>query len=131
MGRLDRSSLDTEWTRSRDRLAEVLGAAPDVASVPGGYVTPAVIESAARAGYRILLTSEPRSRPSSAGSMLVMGRYAIWSTTSAATAARYARGDALACWRLLLEWKAKTAAKRLSPALYDRARRVRARSRPA
>ena len=127
MGRLDRRSIDREWSESRDLLKEIFGDAPDIASVPGGFVTPAVIESAACAGYRILLTSEPRSRARRAGSMLLMGRYAIWSTTPAVTAAKYAQGDLLARWRLLLEWKAKTAAKRLSPNLYERARSVRAR----
>lgn len=129
MGRLDPETIDREWVESRALLAEILGEAPDIASVPGGFVTPAVIDSAARAGYRVLLTSEPRSVPRQAGSILVVGRYAIWSTTAAATAAAYARGDTAARWRLLLEWKAKTAAKRLSPYLYERARGVRARRR--
>jgi peptidoglycan/xylan/chitin deacetylase (PgdA/CDA1 family) len=127
MGRLDRQSIDREWVESRARLAEILGEPPRIASVPGGFVTPAVIDSAARAGYGILLTSEPRSRPRRVGPLLVMGRYAIWSRTPAAIAARYARGDLLACGRLLIEWKAKTTAKRLSPALYERVRRGRAR----
>ena len=126
MGRLHRQSIDREWSESRALLAEILGATPDIASVPGGFVTPSVIDSAARAGYRILLTSEPRSRPRRRGSILVLGRYAIWSSTPAATAARYARGDPWACRRLLIEWKAKTCAKRLSPTLYERARMLRA-----
>ena len=65
MGRLDQRSIDREWTASRALLAEILGEAPEIASVPGGFVTPVVIDSAYRAGYRILLTSEPRSRPRS------------------------------------------------------------------
>jgi hypothetical protein len=107
-------------------LTDILGEPPGIASVPGGFVTQEVIDSASRAGYRVLLTSEPRSRERRAGSIIVIGRYAIWSTTPAATAARYARGDAIARWRLLLEWKAKTAAKRLSPTVYERARTIRA-----
>jgi peptidoglycan/xylan/chitin deacetylase (PgdA/CDA1 family) len=125
MGRLDQKSIDREWVESRALLADVLGEPPDIASVPGGFVTPTVLDSASRAGYRILLTSEPRSRPRLAGSTLVLGRYSIWATTPAATAAKYARGDVLACWRLLLGWEVKTAAKQLSPTLYEKARHRR------
>jgi peptidoglycan/xylan/chitin deacetylase (PgdA/CDA1 family) len=77
MGVLDRTSIDSEWNESRVRLGEILGDAPDIASVPGGFVTPKVIESAARAGYRILLTSEPRFPRRHAGALLVLGRYSI------------------------------------------------------
>lgn len=127
LGKLDRGVIDDEWTRSRTRLTEILGSPPTIASVPGGLLTPALLESAAAAGYRVLLTSEPRAGLRRTGSMLIVGRFSIWSTTPATTAAAYARGGALAGWRLLLEWKAKGAAKRLGPGFYERARRVRAR----
>lgn len=127
MGLLDRRSLEREWSESRARLAAILGAPPAVASVPGGFVTPAVVEAAERAGYRALLTSEPRSRPRRVGAMLVLGRYSIWSTTPPTAAAGYARGDPWAQWRLLVTWKAKIAAKRVSPRLYERARHALAR----
>ena len=127
MGRLERTQIDREWTESRALLGGILGEAPAIASVPGGFVTRAVIDSAARAGYRVLLTSEPRSRPRRRASVLVLGRYSIWASTPAATAGKYARGDRLAHWRLLLEWAAKRGAKSVSPAAYERARAIRAR----
>src|SRR5436305_12267271 len=43
MGRLAREDLDREWSMSRDVLAEVLGRPPWCASVPGGYLSSAVI----------------------------------------------------------------------------------------
>lgn len=127
LGMLDPKIIDREWQESRARLGDILGTLPTIASIPGGLLTMPLIESAARAGYRVLLTSEPRATVRQVGPISVIGRFAIWSTTPAATAAKYARGGALAGWRLLLEWKAKDAAKRLSPTIYEQARRVRAR----
>jgi len=127
LGKRDPRVIDREWTESRAVLAEILGKPPSVASIPGGLVTRPLIESAARAGYRVLLSSEPRPTPRRIGTIELIGRFSIWATTPAATAAKYARGGALAGLRLLLEWTAKGAAKRLSPALYERARGVRAR----
>jgi peptidoglycan/xylan/chitin deacetylase (PgdA/CDA1 family) len=125
MGRLSRARLDEEWTRSRDRLAQALGAAPLTASVPGGFLSDAVIAAAAAAGYRVLFTSEPSARVRRRG-LEVRGRYTIWASTPARVAAAYAEGERLACGRLWLEWNAKKLAKRASPALYQVLRHVRA-----
>jgi peptidoglycan/xylan/chitin deacetylase (PgdA/CDA1 family) len=125
MGRLTRSQLDEEWTRSRDALAEALGEPPRTASVPGGFLSPAVIAAAAGAGYELLFTSEPSARVLRRG-LEVRGRYTIWASTPASMAAAYAEGDRLACGRLWLEWNAKKLAKRVSPPVYQALRRVRA-----
>jgi peptidoglycan/xylan/chitin deacetylase (PgdA/CDA1 family) len=125
MGRLTRAQLDEEWTRSRERLAEVLGEAPRTASVPGGFLSPAVIAAAAACGYELLFTSEPSARVVQRG-IEVRGRYTIWASTPARMAAAYAEGDRLACGRLWLEWNAKKLAKRISPPVYQALRRVRA-----
>ena len=127
MGRLDRAELLDEWRRSRETLGEILGEAPRGASVPGGFFTPAVAETAAEAGYAWLMTSEPESKLRRIGGIPVLGRYTIWSTTPAATAAAYARGARLQRARLWLEWNAKQRAKRLSPRAFEALRRVRAR----
>ncbi len=125
MGRLTRAQLDEEWTRSRDLLAEALGETPRTASVPGGFLSPAVIAAAAAAGYELLFTSEPSARVMRRG-LEVRGRYTIWATTPPRMAAAYAEGDRLACGRLWLEWNAKKLAKRISPPVYQALRRVRA-----
>jgi peptidoglycan/xylan/chitin deacetylase (PgdA/CDA1 family) len=127
LGMLDPKIIDREWQESRARLGDILGTPPTIASIPGGLLTMPLVESAAQAGYRFLLTSEPRATVDQVGPISVIGRFAVWSTTPAATAAKYARGGALAGWRLMVEWKAKGAAKRLSPAVYERARGIRAR----
>ncbi len=128
MGRLAYPQLAEEWARSRAALAELLGAPPRTASVPGGYLSRAVVEAAADAGYELLFTSEPTSRARRAR-LLVRGRYTIWATTPASKAAGYARGEPLACGRLWLEWNAKKLAKRVNPSAYQTLRRVRAARR--
>jgi peptidoglycan/xylan/chitin deacetylase (PgdA/CDA1 family) len=125
MGRLARAELDEEWSRSREVIGELLGAAPRTASVPGGYLSDAVIASAAAAGYELLFTSEPTARVARRG-LVVRGRYTIWASTPARVAAAYAEGQRRACARLWLEWNAKKLAKSASPAVYQALRRVRA-----
>jgi peptidoglycan/xylan/chitin deacetylase (PgdA/CDA1 family) len=128
MGKLPRDEIAGEWRTSRAELTALLGTAPATASVPGGFLSRAVIEEAAAAGYRLLMTSEPTAKVSRCGDMTVMGRYTIWSTTSARQAAGYARGEPLTRARLWVEWQAKGLPKRLSPAMYQRLRRLRARN---
>ena len=127
MGLLSRQELDAEWRTSRSVLADILGAAPRSASVPGGFLSREVVTSAAAAGYELLFTSEPTSRVQH-GAITVRGRYTIWGSTPARVAAAYARGDMRACGRLWLEWNAKKLAKRSSPRAYQALRSVRARN---
>jgi len=127
MGRLSRHDLDEEWRRSRDVLAAALGDQPVAASVPGGFLSEQVLESAAHAGYGILMTSQPTARVRRVDGMSVIGRYGIWASTPARQVAAYTRRDRGARARLWVEWRVKTATKRMSPAAYQGLRRLRAR----
>jgi len=127
-GKLSRSEQLDEWRRSREALGDLLGAPPRGASVPGGFFTPGVAETAAEAGYEWLMTSEPEAKVRSQWGIPVIGRYTIWATTPASRAAAYARGARLPRARLWLEWNAKQRAKRLSPRAFEAARRLRARA---
>lgn len=130
MGRLSRAEIDREWGDSRDRLADLLGARPAAASLPGGYLSQAVIDGAAAAGYALLMTSQPVTRVQRRDGLTVRGRFSMWSSTPAARAAAYARAQRLARARLWAEWKAKGAAKRvIGRRLYEPLRRLRAPSR--
>lgn len=129
MGSLSAAELATEWRSSRDALAEILGAPPETAAVPGGFLSPDVIAQAASAGYRLLLTSQPTTRGSSYDGMRVHGRFTIWAATTPSRAAAYARGDRRALASLWLAWQAKTAPKRVSPRAYEQLRRRWARLR--
>jgi peptidoglycan/xylan/chitin deacetylase (PgdA/CDA1 family) len=126
MNRLSAAEIEREWRESRDILTEALGQEPTTGAVPGGYVSPAVIEGAARAGYRLLMTSEPVDDVQAVGELRVHGRYAIWANTSARTAVRYAQGNRAARARLAATWRAKRFAEGLSPGAYRALRRVRA-----
>jgi peptidoglycan/xylan/chitin deacetylase (PgdA/CDA1 family) len=127
MGKLSRAEIEREWRESRSLLTELLGTPPPTASVPGGFVSRTVIDCAAQAGYRLLMTSEPVSRIGRHDGLMVVGRYTIWATTPPATAAAYARGARAARMRLWVEWNAKGLVKRASPSVYQAVRRVRAR----
>lgn len=126
MGRLSAAELASEWAESRERLGDLLGVAPTLAAVPGGFLSRAVIDTAADAGYRVLLTSQPTLRMVRRGGLEVRGRYTIWASTPPATAAAFARADPVARARLWCEWSAKGLAKRVSPDVYQRLRRLRA-----
>jgi peptidoglycan/xylan/chitin deacetylase (PgdA/CDA1 family) len=131
MGTLTREELAGEWVASREILAELLGGPPHSAAVPGGFLSPTVLEEAARAGYRLLMTSEPSARPSRREGMLVHGRYTIWAATPPTRAAAYACGTRTARLALWLAWQAKTGPKRVSPRSYEAVRQRWARVRAA
>jgi glycosyltransferase involved in cell wall biosynthesis/peptidoglycan/xylan/chitin deacetylase (PgdA/CDA1 family) len=126
-GGLPRDRILSEWRTSREKLGELLGRAPVSASVPGGFLSKEVIECAEEVGYGVLMTSEPTSRVVTHGGVRVVGRYAVRSTTSAERAAALARGDRSATARQAVEWTIKQRAKRLSPAAFELARRLRPR----
>ena len=127
IGRLPRAQVLEEWQRSREILGELLGRDPAVASVPGGSLSRTVVECAAEAGYRVLMTSEPTSRISRRNDLQCVGRYAIWATTPAARAAAYVRGARIPRAQLWLGWNVKKLAKRADSPLYERLRSARSR----
>ncbi len=128
MARLPIAELDHEWSHSRQVLTEVLGAPPICAAVPGGFYSDEVAMAASRAGYSRLFNSNPDDRVRRVAGIEVSGRWAIWSSTPAKVAADYTRPRSWSRKRLAIEWRAKHAAKSLSPGLYDVLRRVRARA---
>jgi peptidoglycan/xylan/chitin deacetylase (PgdA/CDA1 family) len=128
MGRLPSAQALDEWRRSRELLGDLLGQEPLTASVPGGSLSRTVVECAAEAGYRILMTSEPSTKVSRHDDLDVVGRYSILAATPASRAAAYVRGARIPRARLWLGWNAKKLAKRANAGLYERARIVRSSS---
>lgn len=126
MGALDQRDLATEWRASREILGAILGQPPQSAALPG-IVSMAHIAQAAAAGYRLLVTP-PMGKPWHCGETLVHGRFTIRAGTPSTRVALYARGDTLALSALLLAWRAKIVAKRLSPRAYGAIRQQRMRS---
>jgi peptidoglycan/xylan/chitin deacetylase (PgdA/CDA1 family) len=64
-----------EWRTSGDAISEILGQPCVTASVPGGDISPEVLESAADAGIRYLFTSEPWLLPRVVRECHVLGRF--------------------------------------------------------
>jgi peptidoglycan/xylan/chitin deacetylase (PgdA/CDA1 family) len=124
MSGLKRSELLTEWSTSRARLEDILGAPVETASVPGGHYSREVGETAAAAGYRVLFCSEPTARVNRVAGCWLLGRYYLQRGMSASTAAGFAAGHWGPCLRQTLLWNAKKAAKMVAGKPYLKLRRM-------
>jgi len=118
LGLCPEGRLQQEWIASVNLLADIVGEPVLVASVPGGYYTPAVAATAAQAGIRILFTSEPTMTVGAFGDLVLVGRYVMRRSTTAATAAAIARGDLAPRLMQAAAWTTKKAAKRTAGSLY-------------
>ena len=74
---LSYGDMVSEWSRSRQILEDILAETVDVASVPGGYYSPAVARAAAEAGIRLLFTSEPETSVDVRDGCAIVGRFTI------------------------------------------------------
>src|SRR5262245_42283081 len=124
MGHCSWPQLLAEWTRSGSILSEMLGEEVTVASVPGGDFAPQVAETAARAGYRRLFTSEPTIEARRAFGLTLLGRFTIQRWTTAQTAAGLAAGEWLPCARQALVWNTKKISKRVGGERYLQLRKL-------
>lgn len=111
-----------EWSRSVERITAETGIDTISASVPGGYYSPEVGQASARAGIRVLFTSQPVPTAKTADGLLLVGRYAIRRTTTASEAASAAAGQTLPWTRQRAAWTAREAAKRATGRHYRRIR---------
>jgi peptidoglycan/xylan/chitin deacetylase (PgdA/CDA1 family) len=115
-------ALKREWGESVARLSDILGAAVPVASVPGGYFSRVVAETACEAGVQLLFTSEPTSRPMRVGSCTVLGRYTLRRDDPGSLAADLVAVSNRARVRQWSIWNAKKVLKALGGASYLRVR---------
>ena len=105
------------------RLSEAIGAQVDVASIPGGFYSPAVAASAFDSGIRYLFTSEPTTRVVRRGEAWLIGRYALQRGMGPDAAAAFAQGTGIARQRQWLLWNLKKPAKRWAGPAYRWLRR--------
>ena len=77
MSRCTRKQLDYEWGESKKRLTQILGNQVTTASVPAGYYSRVVAESAAAAGLCQLFTSEPVTSSHLVEGCTVLGRFSV------------------------------------------------------
>lgn len=118
ISRLPSDALAAEWRDSVARLSEAIGAQVDVASIPGGFYSPAVAASAFDSGIRYLFTSEPTTRVVRRGDAWLIGRYALQRGMGPDAAAAFAQGSGTARQRQWLLWNLKKPAKRWAGPAY-------------
>lgn len=123
ISRLPPAAIAAEWRDSIGRLANVLGAPVDVASIPGGFYSPGVAASAIACGIRYLFTSEPVTAVARQGQALLIGRYALQRGMGAEAVVAFARGTGSARQRQWLLWNIKKPAKHLAGPAYKWLRR--------
>jgi hypothetical protein len=122
MAALTRSEMDREWRESLATLSAIVGEAVKAASVPGGYYSRQVAESAAAAGIEVLFTSEPTVTAATQGGCLVLGRYVVKRGMSPEWFAVFAAGRRSFRWRQTTLRKAKRVAKSLLGGGYIKSR---------
>jgi peptidoglycan/xylan/chitin deacetylase (PgdA/CDA1 family) len=122
MSHCSRAEMLKEWRTSVEVLSEILGERVRAASVPGGYYSREVAETAAQARIEVLFTSEPTTRTHLTNGCRVLGRYMILHRTAPEIAAALASGEITPRLRQSLVWKAKKVTKALGGKHYLRVR---------
>jgi peptidoglycan/xylan/chitin deacetylase (PgdA/CDA1 family) len=101
-----RQRMLDEWTTSKHALEDMLGREVTIASLPGGYFSAVVADTASEAGFRVLFTSEPVTRTHADGRCTIVGRYAIRAGADAAFSRRlversgWTRSEEWASWHV-------------------------------
>lgn len=123
--------LDEEWTISVRLLEDLLGVPVRTASVPGGFYSRAVAESAASAGVQVLFNSEPVTRVHEVDGCLVVGRFGVQQGVPASWAAAVVRNERMPRAMRYLHWNGKKLLKKAGGELWLEARRrvIAARTR--
>ena len=96
-----------EWKTSKEILSEIIGEEVMVASVPGGYYSRQVGQSAEESGFKMLFTSEPTIKVTKLGNCYVAGRYSIKQGDPPAKAAKIFNHNPVFFAREFLYWNMK------------------------
>ncbi len=99
--------LDHEWGESVRVLTRILGTPVITASVPGGYYSGSVATAAARAGIRVLFTSEPVASSHIVDGCVVRGRFSVQQGVQRKWVAALVSGDVTPRFRQYLFWNCK------------------------
>src|SRR5262249_30205741 len=113
MSHIPREAMLSEWRLSTERLAAILGERVDMASVPGGFYSRPVAETAAQSGIRLLFTSNPTIRSRMVNDCLVLGRFTMQAGTPPVTVGRLVGGAPWPRWQQMIVWQAKAPMKLL------------------
>jgi peptidoglycan/xylan/chitin deacetylase (PgdA/CDA1 family) len=130
---LSDGEIDSELRQSRSVLEQLLDRPVTALAVPGGYYTMRLDRLAAAAGYAHVFTSEPWLDPRRRSGIVVYGRFAVYSRTSAHEIARLCKLSRTLVLRRRTSWVVRKHARAALGPVYANARsavlRRRARSR--
>lgn len=118
MSKLTKEQMMDEWTRSIDVLSDILDEKITIASVPGGYYSRLVGETAAACGIKTLFTSEPVQKIHFVDGCMILGRYTMFREFSPEFAGRLASGSFPACFSQYSYWNLKKIGKKFAGNLY-------------
>ncbi|NLI35987.1 MAG: polysaccharide deacetylase family protein [Bacteroidales bacterium] len=82
LSELSPKQIDYEWQKSIDLLSTIIGNIVTVASIPNGFESKNIIESAKRYGITRLYTSNPTTSYKEVEGVTIIGRYALQSNFS-------------------------------------------------
>ena len=106
--------LAREWKESVRRLERILGEPVIAASIPAGYYSRNIALAAARAGIKLLFTSEPVTTTRMVEDCTVAGRFSIHRGVSADWVAAVVAGRIRPRLQRYLFWNGKKLAKRFA-----------------
>jgi peptidoglycan/xylan/chitin deacetylase (PgdA/CDA1 family) len=124
MSHCSREELTSEWTKSVNVLSDILGEPVDTASVPGGYYSSVVGETAAACGIRVLFNSEPTTTVHNVNGCIVVGRYNIFRGTAPAVSADLVSRRSRQRSQQWFYWNFKKVAKTIAGGPYLAARQL-------
>jgi len=113
-----REALLDEWQQSLVVLSEIVGEKVVVASVPGGFYSRQIAETAAKSGVKMLFTSEPVQRIVYVDGCAVIGRFSVKRGMGAMVPAEFVQGRRIRRFRQYAYWNLKKAAKAVSGPIY-------------
>jgi peptidoglycan/xylan/chitin deacetylase (PgdA/CDA1 family) len=122
MAQCTREQLQKEWGDSVKVLADLLGEPVPVASVPGGYYSQMVGETAVDAGVRVLFNSEPTAAVGHVAGSVLLGRYFIQRGMPPEISGAFAAGQLTPRWKQAAFWQMKKVVKAAGGGAYLRLR---------
>jgi peptidoglycan/xylan/chitin deacetylase (PgdA/CDA1 family) len=122
MSHCNREELLHEWTTSLHILSDLLGESVDTASVPGGYYSQEVGETAAEAGVRILFNSEPITQTQRVSGCILAGRFNIFRGAPPSLSGQLVSQNSNARLQQWLFWNSKKIVKTIAGRPYLAAR---------
>jgi len=115
-----RDVIATEWRSSVACLRDLLGEPIVTASVPGGFYSATVAETACDAGITTLFTSEPVRSTQHIRGCRIEGRFTLRHSSAPGLSARLVADAPWSRWAMWAQWNAKATVKPLLGPFYAR-----------